>query len=42
LETTSKSESDNSKEAVENEEGGCNSIEQKLAIVQAKILKKAE
>jgi UvrB/uvrC motif len=42
VEIISKSESDNSKEAVGNEEEGCNSIEQKLAIVQAKILKKAE
>lgn len=41
VETTSRSESDNDKVAVENEEG-CDSIEQKLAVVRAKILKKAE
>ncbi|KAF3328952.1 hypothetical protein FCM35_KLT06030 [Carex littledalei] len=40
VETTSRSEFDNDKVAVENE--GCDSIEQKLAVVRAKILKKAE
>lgn len=41
VETTSKSESNNSKMAMENEEG-CDSIDQKLAVVRAKISKKAE
>lgn len=42
VETTSKSESDNSVAVMENEEEGCDSMEQKLAVVRAKILKKAE